>query len=45
MLLASLYITIALFVFMFFVNIGVRLLKLVFRLLRYLVNRFVLANK
>ena len=30
---------------MFFVNIGVRLLKLVFRLLYYLVNRFILDNK
>ena len=45
MLLAALYVTIALFVFMFFVNIGVRLLKLVFRLLYYLVNRFILDNK
>jgi len=45
MLLTALYVTIALFVFMFFVNIGVRLLKLVFRLLYYLVNRFILDNK
>lgn len=45
MLLTALYVTIALFVFMFFVNIGVRLLKLVFRLLRYFVNLFILANK
>ena len=45
MLLTTLYVTIALFVFMFFVNIGARLLKLVFRLLRYLVNRFILDDK
>lgn len=45
MLLTALYVTIALFVFMFFVNIGVQLLKLVFRVLHYLVNRFILDNK
>lgn len=45
MLLTALYVTIALFVFIFFVNIGARLLKLVFRLLRYLVNRFILDDK
>ena len=45
MLLTALYVTIALFVFMFFVNIGARLLKLVFRLLRYHVNRFILDDK
>ena len=45
MLLTALYVTIALFVFMFFVNIGARLLKLVFRLLRSLVNRFILDDK
>nr|DAW26616.1 MAG TPA: hypothetical protein [Caudoviricetes sp.] len=41
MLLTSLYITIALFVFMFFVNIGVQLVKLLFRLIRYLIHRFI----
>lgn len=41
MLLTSLYITITLFVFMFFVNIGVQLVKLLFRLIRYLIHRFI----
>lgn len=39
MLLTSLYITIALFVFMFFVNIGVQLVKLLFRLIHYLIKK------
>ena len=39
MLLTSLYITIALFVFLFFVNIGVQLVKLLFRLIHYLIKK------
>lgn len=45
MLLTSLYITIALFVFLFFVNIGVQLVKLLFRLIRYLIHRLYIRNK
>ena len=40
-LLTSLYITIALFAFLFFVNIGVQLVKFLFRLIRYLIHRFI----
>lgn len=45
MLLTSLYITIALFAFMFFVNIGVQLVKLLFRLIHYLIHSLYIRNK